>query len=271
MLTAYTLFSGSSGNSVYVKDQDTEILIDAGKSCISIEKALQALGTSLRRISAIFITHEHADHTSGLEIISKKYQLPVYIAAPSYDRYVRSGSFLEGVAKRMDAEFEITLNSLTVSAFSVPHDSAHNVGYIITSGDDTLGIATDIGHLTSVIGDRLCSCSSVIVESNHDTEMVKNGPYPQFLKERILSNGGHLSNSKCAELCAYLCDHGVKEITLAHLSRENNLPKLAYDTVKNRLCACGFENVTLKVAFADISVCATNGESYPHPILKQTI
>ena len=268
MISAYTLFSGSRGNSVYIKGKDTEILVDAGKSCGAIEKSLSFLGTSLKNISAIFITHEHTDHTGGLEIISKKYQIPVYMTAPSYDNHVRAGSYLQRFAKRMDVEFSALVGSLSVSSFPVPHDSAQNVGYVISDSEDTFGIATDIGYLTSAIGEHLCSCNKVIVESNHDIQMVKNGPYHEALKKRILSKGGHLSNDKCAELCAYLCDHGVKEITLAHLSQENNLPKLAYETVKNQLCACGFEGVPLKVAFADITVCATDGNCYPFPITK---
>lgn len=268
MINAYTLFSGSGGNSIYVTDGKTEILVDAGKSCATIEKALSGLGTSLRRISAIFITHEHSDHTSGLEVISKKFQIPVYITAPSYDNYVRGGSFLQRYAKRMGECFSKEVGTLAVLSFPIPHDSAYNAGYVISSEDDSIGIATDIGHLTEVLGTHLCACKKVIVEANHDVEMVKNGSYPQFLKERILSNGGHLSNDKCASLCAYLCDHGVEEITLAHLSKENNLPKTAFETVKSHLCACGFEKTPLKIAFADITVCATDGKSYPNPIIK---
>ncbi len=268
MISVHTLFSGSSGNSVYIKNENTEILIDAGKSCGAIEKSLNALGTTLRNINSIFITHEHTDHTAGLEIISKKYQIPIYMTSPSYENHVRGGSYLERFAKSVDVCFEKTIGSLCLCSFPVPHDSAQNVGYIIRSRDDTFGIATDIGHLTSIIAENLSQCNKVIVESNHDIKMVENGPYPRFLKDRILSPNGHLSNHKCAEFVAYLCDKGVKEFTLAHLSRENNLPKLAYETVKNQLDACGFEDVPLKVAFADITVCATNEKSYPYPIKK---
>lgn len=268
MLSVYTLFSGSSGNSIYVKNEDTEILIDAGRSCAAIEKALNDLGSSLKRIKAIFVTHEHTDHTGGLEVISKKFQIPVYITAPSYKNGVRSGSFLERFAKMQPVEYEEQIGSIHIRSFPVPHDSAQNVGYVISTQDDTFGIATDIGHLTEEIANNLSLCRRVIIESNHDIKMVQTGPYPQFLKQRILSSSGHLSNDKCASLAAYLCDKGVCEITLAHLSRENNLPKLAYEVVKNQLVACGFEDVTLKVAFADITVCATNGKSYPSPITE---
>ena len=268
MIKAYTLFSGSSGNCIYIKYDNTEILVDAGKSCAAIEKSLNDLGTSLRRISGIFVTHEHADHTAGLEVISKKFQIPVHITAPSYENHVRGGSYLERFAISENVEYESTVGSLSIRSFPIPHDSAQNVGYVINSSTDSFGIATDIGHLTSVIGENLADCSKIIVESNHDVKMVENGPYPAFLKKRILSPNGHLSNDKCAQLCAYLCDHGVSEITLAHLSQENNLPKLAHDTVKEFLISCGFESTPLKVAFADIAVDCTNGKGYPFPILR---
>ena len=265
MLKAYTLFSGSGGNCVYIKSNNTEILIDAGKPCRTIEKALLSLGTSLKNIEGIFITHEHSDHTGGLEIISKKYQIPVYITSPSYDSYVRGGSFLQRVAKPQPIIYDKAIGDISVSSFPVPHDSAQNVGYIVKSGKTTFGIATDIGHLTDTLREKLSCCSKVIIEANHDLQMIKSGPYPQILKDRILSDNGHLSNESCAEFCAFLCENGVGEITLAHLSPENNFPRLAYETVKERLHSCGFDNVTLKVAFADIIVCATNGKSYPFP------
>ncbi len=266
MISVYTLFSGSSGNCVYVKNEDTEILIDAGRSCGAIEKSLGALGTSLSRIKAIFVTHEHSDHTQGLEVISKKFQIPVYMTSPSYDKYVRGGSFLQRLAICCTVEYEKDIGSLNIRSFPIPHDSAQNVGYVITSGDDTFGIATDIGHPTEEIAENLSKCKRIILESNHDIKMVENGPYPSFLKERILSPTGHLSNDKCAQLCAYLCDRGVVGITLAHLSKENNLPKIAFEAVRCHLDACGFENVPLKVALADITVEATNEYSYPYPI-----
>ena len=262
MIKAYTLFSGSGGNCIYIKNDKTEILIDAGKSCLTIERALTGIGSSLRKISAIFITHEHFDHTSGLEIISKRYQIPVYMTEPSYDSYVRQGSFLQRYAKRMPVEFTEQIGSITVSSFPIPHDSAQNVGYVVHTAEDSLGIATDIGHLTSRIGECLCDCNRIIVEANHDVQMVKDGLYPDSLKNRILSQSGHLSNDRCAEFCSWLCDHGVCEITLAHLSRENNSPSLAYTTVKNQLCACGFENIPVKIALPEATICTTDGVEY---------
>ncbi|MBO5287462.1 MAG: MBL fold metallo-hydrolase [Clostridia bacterium] len=270
MLQVHTLFSGSSGNSIYVKGDDAEFLIDAGRSCGAIERALNQHSTSLSNISAIFITHEHSDHTQGLEIISKKYGVPIYMTTPSYREIVKIGTYTEKYTTPTQVLFEKSLGSVNISSFSVPHDSKQNVGYIISSGNERFGIATDIGHLTDEIATRLCDCQRVIVESNHDVQMVKDGPYPTFLKERILSGTGHLSNETCSKFLCYLADKGVSEFTLAHLSRENNTPLKAFTQSKEALCACGFDNVCLKVAFADISVCATDNMSYPYPILKET-
>ena len=268
MISAYTLFSGSRGNCIYVNDGETEILIDAGQSCGAIQKSLLSLGTSLENIKGIFITHEHSDHTKGLEIISKKYNIPVHMTAPSFNEAVRGGTFLERNAVSMPVGYEKSSGGINIRSFPVPHDSRQNVGYIISTRDDTFGIATDIGHLTNEITSNLSQCKKAIVESNHDKNMLENGPYPRFLKERILSPRGHLSNDMCAQLICYLCDKGVNEFTLAHLSQENNTPKKAYDTVFGEMKECGFGNVPLKVAFADITVNATNGKSYPFPIIK---
>lgn len=258
MISAYTLFSGSSGNCIYIKHKDTEILIDAGKSCGAIEKALNSLGTSLCNISAIFLTHEHSDHTSALEMISKKHGIIVNMTSPSYENLVKGGTFLERYADMQSVVYEKKIGTLCVNSFPVPHDSKQNVGYLISSPSSTFGVATDIGHLTVTIGDSLSQCKQVIVESNHDIRMLENGPYPPYLKERILSPNGHLSNDSCARFASYLCDHGVRQLTLAHLSKENNTPELAFRTTRSALDGYGFENVALKVASPDKIVCATD-------------
>lgn len=256
MITAYTLFSGSGGNCTYIKSGKTEILIDAGKSCLAIEKALTAIGTSLSNISGIFITHEHSDHTVGLEIISKKYNIPVHFAYPSYDKMIQKTTFLQRSAIRHEIIYEKTVGDVTVKSFIVPHDSNQNLGYIIDDGEDIFGTATDMGHVTEDLANTLKVCRCVLIEANHDKQMLINGPYRQDLKERILSPFGHLSNENCARLACYLADNGVKCITLGHLSKENNLPKLAYDTVSNLLCNNGF-CVDLKVASPDEAVLLT--------------
>ncbi len=244
----YTLFSGSSGNCVYVKDKNTEILIDAGKSAGAIEKSLTALNSSLYGIDAIFLTHEHSDHTAGLEIISKKHHVPVHITHPSY-KTLSSLTYLPSCAKQHDIRYEVTVGSLKIRSFEIPHDSNQNVGYIIENEEgERLGIATDMGHITDEILDSLAGCSYAIIESNHDTGMVKTGPYPLFLKERILSPRGHLCNEECARLALHLAEGGTVSIALAHLSRENNTPDKAFSVTRKALDEGGFSHIDLKVA-----------------------
>ncbi|MBQ8392772.1 MAG: MBL fold metallo-hydrolase [Clostridia bacterium] len=252
----YTLFSGSSGNCVYIKDRDTEILIDAGKSAGAIEKSLTALNSSLSNIDAIFLTHEHTDHTVGLEIISKKHHIPVHITAPSYDRMVSPTSSLFACAWKHEVHYSIKICSLTVTSFEIPHDSMQNVGYIIENEDgEKFGIATDMGHITEEILSYLSGCHYAIIESNHDTGMVKSGPYPYFLKQRILSDRGHLCNEECSRLAIFLAERGTRALALAHLSRENNTPDKALSVTRRALDNAGFFSVELKVASPIIATC----------------
>jgi phosphoribosyl 1,2-cyclic phosphodiesterase len=248
-MIAYTLFSGSTGNSIFVKNGSDEILIDAGKSATAIEKALLQAGTCLSNIKAIFLTHEHSDHTGGLEIVSKKYHIPIHITAPSYPRVAYQGSFISQFATSHEVLFEVKVGSLTVKSFPVPHDSVQNVGYVITADDgETLGIATDIGHVTNDIKESLCGCKTVIVESNHDKFLLVAGKYPEFLKQRILADTGHLANEDSADLCLFLARAGATNITLAHLSKENNSPEIAHAVTRSHLDKHGYEDVSLNVA-----------------------
>ena len=256
----YTLFSGSGGNSVYVRDGSTELLIDAGKSAGAIEKSLSALNSSLSNIKAVLLTHEHSDHTAGLEIISKKHRIPVHMTEDSYNRLVTPSTFLFACAEKHEVRYSVKIGSLTVRSFEIPHDSAKNVGYIIESEDgERFGIATDMGYITEEIQCALSGCVTAIIESNHDIKMLRNGPYPYFLKQRILSSGGHLCNEDCACLAVNLARSGAKSITLAHLSRENNTPDKAFDVTRALLNHCGFSSVELKVASPVSPVCVWCG------------
>lgn len=252
----YTLFSGSSGNCVYIKDKNTEILIDAGKSAGAIEKSLTALASSLRNIDGIFLTHEHTDHTVGLEIISKKYHVPVHITSPSYDKCVPRDSYLCSCAKCHEVRYEYTLGSLKIHSFVIPHDSMQNVGYIVENDEgEKFGIATDMGHITVEIENELIGCDYAVIESNHDKAMLKSGTYPYFLKQRILSDNGHLCNEECARLALLLAHSGTKAITLAHLSRENNTPDKAFSATRTALNDGGCPLVELNIASPVLTVC----------------
>lgn len=259
MITAYTLFSGSGGNCIYVKDGKTEILIDAGKSALAVGKSLASIGTSIENISAIFITHEHSDHISALEVISKKYSIPIHITSPSLDFIARQSRYILKNAVSHTPEYESDTGSLHLRSFEIPHDSLQNVGYRITSDDgDTLGIATDIGHVTDKIKSSLLGCRNVIVESNHDKDMLICGKYPDFLKSRILSDNGHLSNEDCASLVCDLANAGTINFTLAHLSRENNTPEAAFFASRALLDKCGFADIYLAIASPSCAVMVTD-------------
>jgi len=254
-LSAYTLFSGSSGNCVYIKSPDAELLIDAGVSARAIEKALCEVGSSLARITAIFITHEHVDHTRGLEVISKKYHIPTHMTEPSARALIKDPhASLLGDLYLHQCTFSVRFGNTTVSSFATPHDSAASVGYTVSyteedSMAEKLGIATDIGHIDDRLVTPLLGSDSVIIEANHDVEMLLSGPYPYPLKRRILSDTGHLSNDKSAELARELAARGTKHFLLAHLSKENNYPPTAEAAVRSALT--DYKDITLAVASPD--------------------
>ncbi len=252
MAKAYTLFSSSGGNCFYLKDGEDEILIDVGASCKAINDSLRSLGSSLDNIKAIFITHEHSDHIKGLETICKKYNIPVFCTIASARCICAMNVPARTKIKLMEPNSTVSIGSLTVKSAKTPHDSAQSVCFRISlSCGGELGYATDIGTLTEEVVDTLCGCKYVVIESNHDKTMLKNGPYPQGLKARILGQRGHLSNEDCARFLPTLAACGCRSILLAHLSRENNTPKLAYDSAKERLGSAGYtvgEAILLDVA-----------------------
>ena len=253
-ITAYTLFSGSSGNAVYVKTPDTEILIDAGVSARNIEAGLTSVGSSLSRITAIFVTHEHSDHTKGLEVISKKHHIPTHMVTASAKALIKdANASLLGDLYLHDGAFCIKYGSTAIRAFLTPHDSAAAVGYTVeyTREDGTtekFGLATDIGCITDTIRTSLLGARAVVIEANHDVEMLLMGPYPYTLKRRILAPTGHLSNEKCAELATFLAENGTKHFVLAHLSKDNNYPPVAEAVVS---AALKDFDITLSVASPD--------------------
>lgn len=234
-LRIYTLCSGSEGNAVFVGVGDTCFLIDAGRSCKQLCGALAVIGETAQRLCALFVTHEHIDHIRGIPVLCKRGTFPVYALLPT----ARAGG-LASLAERLcplTVGQSVTVQGegadapcVTVTPFSVPHDSAACVGYRIDTPWASVGLATDVGYPTQGMMERLCGCDYLILESNHDPQMLKTGPYPYALKQRILSRGGHLSNADCARCCVALAQSGAKRILLAHLSLENNTPALAYDT-----------------------------------------
>ena len=250
MLEITPLFSGSSGNSIYVKSNNTEILIDAGVSCRCICAALSKVGTSPEKLSCVLVTHEHSDHITGLEILCKKYHIPVYMNSFSAKK-VGNGEkcpFLSSCVKVLDPGQIFSVGDLTVTPFRTPHDACGSVGYRIDSEDDSFSYATDMGYVTRDVARHIFGSRTVVFESNHDLEMLKNGEYPEYLKERILSDRGHLSNDACAKFVPHLAENGTKRIILAHLSKDNNTPKKAYDASQRALFEAGYCDICLEVA-----------------------
>jgi len=242
-MVCYSLFSGSSGNCIYLEDGGTRVLIDAGGSMRQIDLALKKVGTSLCEIDAVWITHEHSDHTKGLPVMAKHLNIPFYcqhkVAKEMYLSLMQKGNRVEGAAlakniRTVNPGEEYEVGNLLITPFRTPHDSVDSQGFII--GDRILGIATDLGHVSPEVALYLTGCKHMILESNHDVEMLYNGPYPPYLKERVGSENGHLNNVACAAFAGKLLSAGCENFTLFHLSSENNTPELALEETSSVLC-----------------------------------
>lgn len=244
----FTLYSGSSGNSTFIRVGDTAILIDAGRNAKALRTALSEIGEDISNISAIFITHEHSDHISALDVISKKNDIPIYITRQSAAKFPIDSPVRAHLCER-DILFSEDIGDMHISSFQTSHDSLMSVGYKIEYNDDdgahSIGYATDTGYISESIRSALLGCEAVVLECNHDIDMLMRGPYPYDLKRRVASRKGHLSNDDCASFSLDLVQGGARAILLAHVSRENNEPTIAFDTVSNAIS--GF-NVNLAIA-----------------------
>lgn len=230
------LFSGSTGNSYYIGSRSAGVLLDAGRSARQLEQALKRCEVDPLAIQGILITHEHSDHVSGVRVLAKKYKLPVFA---SQGTLMALESSLEGV-ERWVLEDRLELAGMEITPFPTPHDSAQSLGFRITTADHReFALATDLGEVTPCVREHLLGGEFVVVESNHDREMLRCGPYSYYLKRRILSGRGHLSNGDCAAFLPELVRAGARRILLAHLSRENNTPALAGETALGALAAAG--------------------------------
>ena len=244
-----SLYSGSKGNSFLVGSREGYILIDAGKTAKKLCAALSDAGVSPDDIRAVFITHEHSDHISALDAYLKKHPIPVHALEGCVPKLSESETVTQCLCAHPPLYCE-RVCGMTVTAFPTPHDSCASTGYRIEipngeSGVLRLGYATDIGHVSREVEEALTGCDAVILESNHDEGMLELGPYPYYLKQRIASRRGHLSNPDCAALAARLCMSGTRALMLAHLSQENNTPDLAFDEC---VSAVGDERVSICVA-----------------------
>lgn len=246
------LFSGSSGNAVLVGAGNAKVLIDAGLSGTTIESALLSLGESMREVKAILITHEHIDHIKGVGILSRKYDIPVFANAATW----RAMSSKVGVIKDKNIcvfeESDFYIDDLGVETIKTPHDAAMSVGYRVTYRDKSVAVMTDLGHYTKKIISFLKNTEIVLLESNHDLEMLRTSRYPKTLIKRIASEKGHLSNDSAGDAAVELVQNGVKGILLGHLSEENNDEEVAYNTVAEKLSLSGIKvgkDMALGMAF----------------------
>ena len=234
------LFSSSSGNALFVRAGGASVLIDAGGTGTQLEAALKAVGVSADALDAILITHEHSDHIKGAGILSRRHDIPIFANQATWK--AMDGK-LGGVTDKNKKEFKQSfyIKEMLIEPFSIPHDAADPVCYAVSNGSNKLATVTDLGHYTKRLLSRFAGANVVLLESNHDLNMLKTGRYPEYLKRRILSTKGHLSNDTAADAALELIQLGVRGIMLAHLSEQNNTPRRAYQTVEAHLLKHGIE------------------------------
>ncbi len=238
------LFSGSSGNSEYVRCGTTEILIDAGLACKRISEELEKASADINNIQAVFVTHEHTDHIQGIGVLCRKYHIPVYATEFTWNAMLSKGVLRKIPEECVKYSFpgeSIVLGDLCVKPFRIPHDAADPVGYSIFGAGMKLSIATDIGCIRDDWIDEVRGSDLLMLEANHDPDVLMVCSYPYELKKRILSTKGHLSNDDAGIAAVRLAGSGVKQIILAHLSKESNYPKLAWETVAMHLREAGYD------------------------------
>ncbi len=231
MLHIRNLASGSSGNSTLVWTENARILVDAGLSALQIRRRVESTGFEIGDIDAILISHEHGDHIKGIEILSRRYGIPVYANEGTWLGIGESRHIKKGVENKALLRDEMSFGDMRVETFPVPHDANDPVGFAISNDGDRIVIVTDIGHTTEYLIRSIKGSSAIVIESNHDVEMLKNGPYPDYLKRRILGPEGHLSNEDCGRALSMSLNDDAT-VMLAHLSENNNTPELAESTVK---------------------------------------
>lgn len=248
-----SLFSSSKGNCTWLSGGGTAVLVDVGVSYRALTKAMGERGLLLDDLKAVFITHEHSDHIKGLRVLLGKLGLPVYASAGTLDYLCKNGQIPPGATLiECDSGVPHTVGDLEAEGFSTPHDACDPMGFRFTMPDERVfAVATDLGHVPPQVRGQLAGCDLVMLESNYDKGMLECSRYPYYLKRRIKSRQGHLSNNSCAEEITGLVKTGTTRLVLAHLSEENNMPAIAYETGKEALCAAGMQegfDYLLKVA-----------------------
>jgi len=239
------LASGSRGNCAIVASASTKILVDAGISCRETFKRMKAIGEDPRTLSAILITHEHSDHIYGLATLAKKLRIPVFMTGATYQAWSRAMRDENGVRpqlekfERFESGHSFQVGDIAVRPFTIPHDAADPVGFTFRAEGIKVGIATDLGYVPISVRDHLRGSDVLVVESNHDLEMLRVGPYPWSVKQRVMSRVGHLSNLALADFFTNDYDNGAAFVVLAHLSEQNNHPEIARREAERALATRG--------------------------------
>lgn len=250
MIKFISLISGSSGNATFISDGKTNLLIDCGMSGTKLKEALNSIDVLPENINALLLTHEHIDHTKGAGVISRRYNIPIYATEGTHIS-MDTGKISEENTRIITEGSAFEIGSIGIMPFAIPHDAKQPVGYTFHVNNEKYSLATDIGKMNTNILDNIIGSKSVLLESNHDVEMLKCGSYPFPLKRRILGELGHLSNEIAAKTALYLVQHGTEHIMLGHLSKENNRPEIAmletYNLLSNADVNVG-SDMTLQVA-----------------------
>lgn len=250
-LRVCVLASGSSGNCTYVGSDTTGLLLDAGISAREIARRLEAIGVAPAHLQGICISHEHADHTSGLPTFCRRHALPVYVNSATMEVLSTNGD-MRGIQWRIfSTGSAFSVGDLVIEPFSVPHDAMDPVGFVVSHNGTQVGVATDVGMVTGLLRERLRRCRALVVEANHDERLLENSKRPYFLKQRIRGRQGHLSNRSLGEALAEMVGAELEQVFLAHLSQECNTCQLALQTVTEHLQKAGLHRVRVNLTYPD--------------------
>lgn len=254
MLKFTSLYSGSSGNCLFVETENTKILIDAGVSLKKIEKGLENFDVMPSNLDAVIVTHEHTDHIQSLGNLSKKFDIPVFATSKTFDAMPKqTEKITEKNKNNINIDEKFSIGDIEILPFKIPHDAADPCGFTLFSNNKKISIATDVGHMTNDILKHIDGSEFILLEANYDSNVLKYTKYPFKLKERIAGPSGHLSNKAAGQTINYLINSGLKKAVLGHLSKESNFPELAYQTVVNEILSSGtnIDNFNLSVASRD--------------------
>lgn len=257
-----SLSSGSSGNCQYIETENTRILIDAGFSGKKVESLLSSIDVDPTTIDGILVTHEHIDHTSGVGVLSRRYDIPIYANA---NTWIGMNSTIKAIKEKNTKIFttngNFDIKDIGIHPISVFHDALEPVGYVIFHGKSKLSIITDTGRINDAIRNEIKDSNLYFIESNHDLDMLSQGSYPWHLKKRIMSAHGHLSNDDAGLIMGDVLSGTGEIVLLGHLSQDNNLPELAYETVRKGIISQGIDadnDISLNISYRDRATCLFN-------------